>query len=101
MIIVVVTFKIPSNLDMNSLEQKFLETAPIYKETPGLVRKNNIADIVNNTAGGIYCFKTLQNAKDWFNEERIAWITSRYSKPTIKFFDNPVIVDNDKNIIIS
>ena len=42
MIIVTVTFSIPSDLDVVSLKNKFLETAPMYKETPGLIRKNYI-----------------------------------------------------------
>ena len=44
MIIAFVTFKIPSDLDDNILKEKFLETAQIYKETEGLIRKNYILD---------------------------------------------------------
>jgi hypothetical protein len=42
----------------------------------------------------------MENAKSWFDDERIAWITERYSKPDIQFFDNPVLVDNDKGEIV-
>ena len=44
MIIAFVKFKIPSELDDNILKEKFLETAPIYKDTKGLIRKNYISD---------------------------------------------------------
>ena len=44
MIIAFVKFKIPSDLDDNILKEKFLETAPIYKDTEGLIRKNYISD---------------------------------------------------------
>ena len=64
MIIVEVTFKIDSSLTEEILKEKFLETAPIYKTTPGLIRKNYISDLKNNIAGGIYCFDNMLNAKD-------------------------------------
>ena len=40
-------------------------------------------------------------AKNWFDEERIDWITNRYSKPDLKFYENPVTVDNNSDEIIS
>ena len=39
MITVVVTFSIPSEVSASVLEEKFLETVPMYLETPDLVRK--------------------------------------------------------------
>ena len=83
------------------LREKFLETAPIYKTTPGLIRKNYISDLKNNIAGGIYCFDNMLNAKRWFDNERIEWITNRYSKPKLKFYENFVVVDNESKKIIS
>ena len=52
MIIVVVTFKINSEITEAILKEKFLETSPIYKDTPGLIRKNYISEPSNNLAGG-------------------------------------------------
>ena len=100
MIIVLVTFPISSELDAKQLKEKFLETAQIYQDTQGLLRKNYTVDLDNYRAGGVYCFDTKQNAKSWFDDARIAWITERYSKPNIEFFENPVIVDNDGQQII-
>ena len=101
MIIVEVTFKIDSSLTKEALREKFLETAPIYKNTPGLIRKNYISDLKNNIAGGVYCFDSMLNAKKWFDDERIKWITERYSKPKLKFYENFVVVDNESKKIIS
>ena len=53
MIIAFVKFKIPSDLDDNILKEKFLKTAPIYKDTEGLIRKNYISDTKKNIAGGV------------------------------------------------
>ncbi len=101
MIIVVVTFKINSEITETILKEKFLETSPIYKDTPGLIRKNYISEHSNNLAGGVYCFDNMANAKNWFDKERIDWITNRYSKPDLKFYENPVTVDNNSDEIIS
>ena len=101
MIIAFVKFKIPSDLDDNILKEKFLETAPIYKDTEGLIRKNYISDTEKNIAGGVYCFDTRENAEKWFDAERIAWITERYSAPEIQYFENPVVVDNKINEVVS
>ena len=101
MIIVIVTFNIDTKLTDVVLKDKFLETSPLYKETPGLIRKNYISDTSKNLAGGVYCFDNIENAKSWFDESRINWITDRFSKPDIKYFQNPVIVDNKTNEIIT
>ena len=101
MIITIVTFDIDSKLTDSILKEKFLETSPIYKDTPGLIRKNYICDTSKNLAGGVYCFDNMENAKNWFDEERVNWITDRFSKPDIKFYENPVIVDNNTDKIIS
>ena len=44
MITVIVTFSIPSEVSASVLEEKFLETAPNYLKTPGLVRKIYLYD---------------------------------------------------------
>ena len=38
---------------------------------------------------------------EWFDAERIAWITERYSAPEIQYFENPVVVDNKINEVVS
>ena len=101
MIIAFVKFKIPSDFDDNILKEKFLETAPIYKDTEGLIRKNYISDTEKKIAGGVYCFDNRDNAEKWFDADRIAWITERYSVPEIQYFENPVIVDNKINEVVS
>ena len=101
MIIAIVTFKIDGELTDSVLKEKFLETSPIYKDTRGLIRKNYICDTSKNLAGGVYCFDNLDNANRWFDEDRVKWITERYSAPDIKFYENPVIVDNNTDEIIS
>ena len=95
MITVIVTFSIPSELSSSVLEEKFLETAPMYLQTPGLVRKNYLYDRAKLEAGGCYTFQDRESAELWFSQDRIAWITERYSAPHIRYFETPVIVNHD------
>ena len=99
MITVIVTFSIPSEVSAGVLEKKFLETAPMYLEAPGLVRKNYLYDRATLEAGGCYTFEDRGSAESWFNKERIAWLTERYSAPEIRYFETPVIVNPDTGCI--
>jgi hypothetical protein len=101
MIPVCVNFKIAEDLQKSILEKKFLETAPMYKDVNGLIRKNYLIDVEHHKAGGVYTFDTLENAKAWFNQERIDWLTERYSSPAITYYETPIIVDNDSGNIQS
>ena len=101
MITVVVKFKISDTLTSKILKEKFIETSTMYQKVDGLLRKNYIADIENRYAGGVYTFVSMKSAKNWFDEDRIEWITQRFSKPEVAYYESPVIVDNEKNLIIS
>ena len=101
MITVVVKFKISETLTSKILKEKFIETSTMYQKVDGLLRKNYIADIENKYAGGVYTFVSMKSAKNWFDEDRIEWITQRFSKPEVAYYESPVIVDNEKNLIIS
>jgi hypothetical protein len=101
MITVVVKFKISDTLTSKILKEKFIETSIMYQNVDGLLRKNYIADIENKYAGGVYTFVSMKSAKNWFDEDRIEWITQRFSKPEVAYYESPVIVDNEKNLIIS
>ena len=101
MITVVVKFKISDTLTSKILKEKFIETSTMYQNVDGLLRKNYIADIENKYAGGVYTFVSMKSAKNWFDEDRIEWITQRFSKPEVAYYESPVIVDNEKNLIIS
>ena len=96
---VLVTFSIPGEVNASVLEEKFLETAPMYLKTPGLVRKNYLYDRAKCEAGGCYTFQDKESADAWFDDKRIAWITERYSAPDIRYFETPVVVHPDEGQI--
>ena len=99
MFVVIVKFKISDDIDINSIKEKFKETAPMYQDTNGLIRKNYLFNKSKNIAGGVYIFNNSENAYAWFDESRIQWLTDRYSEPEITYFDSPVEVNNDSNKI--
>jgi len=43
----------------------------------------------------------IVKVKSWFDEDRVKWITERFSAPDIKFYENPVMFDNNTDEIIS
>ena len=96
MFVVIVSFKIENN---DEIRDKFIESAPMYKETKGLIRKNYLVNKNTNTAGGVYLFDTAKNAYNWFDDERISYLSERYSIPDIKFFESPVEVNNESHKI--
>ena len=96
---VIVKFKISDDIDNNSIKEKFKETAPMYQDTNGLIRKNYLFNNSENMAGGVYIFDNSENAHAWFDESRIQWLTDRYSEPEISYFDSPIEVNNDSNQI--
>ena len=59
MFLVIVNFKIE---DSDGIKDKFIESAPMYKKTKGLIRKNYLVNNDTNTAGGVYLFDTAKNA---------------------------------------
>jgi len=97
--VVIVKFKVPNNSNSNDIKNKFQETAPMYQETDGLIRKNYLLNKDKNLAGGVYIFDTSKNAHAWFDQSRIKWLTERYSEPEISYFDSPVEVNNSDNKI--
>ena len=94
MIMVSLTFQIPKEQDLKALRGKFEETAPMYQNTGGLIRKNYICGIDKSISGGICCFEKKEHADSWFDRERIEWLTNRYLNPNTEYFDSPVTVDN-------
>ena len=65
MIIAIVTFEIDKELNDTVLKEKFLETSPIYKDTPGLIRKNYICDT-----------------------STVYWLTQDFNEQARKLYDN-------------
>ena len=62
MITALVQFKLPKPVTMEQARGIFLGTAPKYRDTPGLIRKYYLLSQDGSTAGGVYLWKSLEDA---------------------------------------
>lgn len=102
MITTITTFRLPKPLTRDEARSIFLSTAPKYRDVAGLVRKSYVLSEDGRTAGGIYLWKSRQDAEAMYTESWRAFVRDKYgSDPSITWFDSPVVVDNVTNEIVS
>lgn len=102
MVTVIVKFKLPKTITRNQARQTFLSTAPKYRGMSGLIRKYYFVSEDGNTAGGVYLWKSREEAGRVYTNEWKAFVREKYgSDPMIEYLECPVIVDNISNEIIS
>lgn len=95
MIVVIVTFKLPSPVTRARISETFQSTAPRYLGMPGLLRKNYWVSDDGSRAGGIYVWETRAQAEAVYNADWKAGVTTKYgSEPDIVYLESPVMVDN-------
>lgn len=69
-------------------------SAPLYAGLHGLKRKY----FLNGDAGGggVYLWETREQAEAWYNEDWAKKVEARFgARPTVTYYDNYVVVDND------
>ena len=102
MITALVQFKLPKPVTREKAKEIFLSTAPKYRKTQGLVRKYYLLSQDGGTAGGVYLWKSRQDAEGLYTNEWENFILEKYgAKPSVTYFESPVVVDNVTNEIIS
>ncbi|MEW6348973.1 MAG: YdhR family protein [Thermodesulfobacteriota bacterium] len=95
MITAVVHFKLPEPVTREKAREIFLSTAPKYKDIPGLVRKYYLLSEDGATAGGVYLWKSREEAEKVYGDEWRKLIAEKYgAEPSVEYFFTPVIVDN-------
>lgn len=95
MITAFVQFKLPQAITKEIGREIFLSTAPKYREVPGLIRKYYLLSMDGSTVGGVYLWKSLQEAEALYNNEWRKFVQGKYgSEPLVTYFECPVIVDN-------
>ncbi len=100
MITAIVNFKLPKDIDAKKASALFDASTPKYRGLKGLVRKYYLFDAATNTGGGVYLWKSRADAEALYTKEWRSTIAERYgAAPDIRFFDTPVIVDNELNRI--
>lgn len=102
MITTIVEFKLPQQISSLQAKEIFLSTAEKYKGMPGLIRKYYFLAEDGTAAGGVYLWKTREDADRLYTDEWKAFVRGKYgSEPTIKYLGTPVVVDNVSNEIIT
>jgi len=95
MITALIQFKLPKPVTRAQAQEIFLNTAPKYRETPGLLRKYYLLSLDGGTGGGVYLWRSREDAERLYTVEWEKFIFDKYgSDPTVTYFESPVIVDN-------
>jgi len=102
MITVIVQFQLPEPLTLEQARQVFLSTAPKYQGLPGLVRKYYVLSEDGTTAGGIYLWRSKQEAQAFYTPDWKAFVRGKYgSEPNLTYLHSPVIVDNLSHEVVA
>ncbi len=102
MITAIVQFKLPQPISREQARDVFSGTAPKYKDVRGLIRKYYILAQDGRTAGGVYLWNSLEDAQRLYTDEWKRFILDEYgARPTVIYFESPVIVDNVTHEIIA
>lgn len=95
MITAFVQFKIPSPMSQDQAKEVFMSTAPKYQAAPGLLRKYYLLSEDGGTVGGVYLWKSREDAESLYTKEWKNFVREKYGgEPTIVYFHSPVVVDN-------
>ena len=94
MITAVVQFDLAKPLSAAEAEKMFEQSAPKFKNVPGLVRKYFLRSEDGRKAGGVYLWESRAAAEKVYGGEWGERVRKLYGEPQIQWFDTPVIVDN-------
>lgn len=96
-----VQFKLPEPVSLEKARELFSGTAPKYREVSGLLRKYYILSQDGHTAGGVYLWKSKEDAERLYTGEWKQFILDTYgAEASVTYFDSPVVVDNLSGEII-
>ena len=102
MITVFVQFSLPGPVSIDQAREIFLGNAPNYRDVPGLIRKYYILSRDGKSAGGVYLWRSREDAERLYSDNWKAFILEKYeAMPKVTYFETPVIVDNVTGQIIA
>lgn len=94
MITAIVRYKLPASIDHDACLAHFSKIAPGFRQAKGLLSKHFIWS-ESGTAGGVYQWQTLQEAKAFYSGPWLKGIVERYGmEPEIEFFEVFAVTDN-------
>ncbi len=96
----IVRFALGEDRTREAARAAFEVSAPLYRDVQGLIRKYYLLSEDGRTGGGVYLFKTREDAERLYDAAWRAGIRERLgAEPSIEYFETPVIVDNDAGAI--
>src|SRR3569832_545501 len=95
MIITLTQFTLPKPLSREEVRKIFLSSVPFYRVTLGLVSMHYVVSDDGATVGGIYMWKSREDAQAMYTDAWRAFVRGKYgTDPYVTYFDCPVVVDN-------
>jgi hypothetical protein len=94
MMTALVQFKLPAPITRDKAQAIFLDVVPRFRNIPGLIRKYFLLSEDGGTAGGVYLWKSREDAERFYNDFKTMIIERYGSEPSIIYFESPVVVDN-------
>ena len=102
MITVIVEFSLPQPISRAQAKDTFLSTAPKYQGMAGLLRKYYFVTPDGAKAGGIYLWRSRDDADRVYTDEWKAFVRGKYgSDPKLTVLECPVVVDNVAQQIVA
>ncbi len=102
MITAIVQFTLPQSIARQKAQEIFLSTAPRYQDIEGLIRKYYLLSPDGSAAGGVYLWKSRDDAERLYTEEWKSFVREKYGAlPSVTYFESPVVVDNFTREIVS
>lgn len=102
MVTALVQFKLPQPITRDQAREIFESTAPRYRDVPGLIRKCYLLSEDGATAGGMYLWKSREEAEKMYTDAWRTFVREKYkTEPSVQYFATPVVVDNLTGEIIT
>ena len=99
MITVIVRYRLPGSINRSACRTHFTSIAAGFGEVAGLIRKQFIWS-ENGTAGGVYQWKSIEQAKRFYSGPWLDGILERYGVyPEIEYFETVAITDNPGGVV--
>ena len=95
MIATLIQIKLPTPVPLEKATELFSASAQNYRDLSGLIRKYYLLSEDGSIAGGVYLWKSREEAEKFFNAGWRQGIKDKYgNEPSVTYFASPVIVDN-------
>jgi len=99
MITAIVRYELPSSIGKEECRRHFLKIAKGFGDAKGLVRKQFIWN-ENGIAGGVYLWRTIEEAKAFYQGPWLDGILSRYGMyPEIEYFTTFAMTENPGGVV--